>query len=95
MSEAKHTPGDWQVLTRLSGSENHKGYRIVNSERDSWFIADVSPIDEDGIEGGANAKLIAAAPDLLEAAKKVSGSLNERHIYGLEELNAAIKKATS
>lgn len=62
-----HTPGPWQYLAKLSGSENHKGYRIVCEANGRWWIADSSPIDQDGKEGEANARLIAAAPELLDA----------------------------
>jgi hypothetical protein len=63
---SKHTPGPWDSIARLSGSENHKGYRVVSASR-RHLVADVIPVDEDGNEGGANARLIAAAPELLNA----------------------------
>ncbi len=63
----KHTPGPWTFFAILSGSENHKGFR-VNDEQDCW-IADVSPRDADGDVGNANARLIAAAPELLDCLK--------------------------
>jgi len=59
-----HTPGPWQVLTKLTGSENHKGYRIW---AEGGWIGDLSPRDPDGKGGLENANLIAAAPDMLEA----------------------------
>ena len=63
----KHTPGPWDFYALLSGSENHKGYRITTGESKWLPIATVIPMDSDGLEGSANARLIAAAPDLLSA----------------------------
>lgn len=63
----KHTLGPWQHSAKLSASENHRGFSIWDSN--GWALADVQPADEDGKEGRANACLIAAAPDLLEALK--------------------------
>jgi hypothetical protein len=61
---AAHTPGPWYSVARLSASENHKGYLIGGGDPNER-IAEVYPIDEDGIKGGANAILLAAAPELL------------------------------
>jgi len=58
-----HTPGPWGYAARLSGSENHKGFGLWPAT--GGAIADIYPMDEDGIEGEANAQLIAAAPELL------------------------------
>lgn len=65
MTEPKFTPGPWFSVAKLSGSENHRGFKICGD--DGWALADIQPVDEDGIEGRANAHLIAAAPELYEA----------------------------
>ena len=65
----KHTPGKWDVITKLSGSENHRGYTVLDEH--GYLVADISPRDEDGKEGGANASVIAAAPELLEALRNL------------------------
>ena len=57
----------WKVVPQLSGSENHRGYRIAAS--DGYYFADVYPIDSDGIRGLNRARLIEAAPDLLRACE--------------------------
>lgn len=88
-----HTPGPWGVHPKLSASENHKGYRVADG--DGFFVADVSPRDEDGDEGGANAHLIAAAPDLL-AAVKAFLALDDGRAFAHEswdDARAAVKKA--
>ena len=70
MSEAKFSKGPWRVVTKLSASENHKGFSIyqsTTSELGLWALADIQPGDEDGELGRANAALIAAAPELYAA----------------------------
>jgi hypothetical protein len=70
----KHTRGPWDFSEKLSGSENHKGFHLfAPKERDGkgLWIGEISPVSEENgdasKEGWANARLIAAAPDLLEA----------------------------
>lgn len=87
---SKHTPGPWQHSVKLSGSENHRGFRIWGA--DGWALADVQPADEDGTEGEANARLIAAAPDLLEALKGVL-RVADRKTDEFDAARAAIAKA--
>ena len=69
---SKHTPGPWLIGKRSSG-----GYSLINA--DGWeSLARVVTVMEDDnrpcAEGVANARLIAAAPDLLEALKELSRS---------------------
>lgn len=92
----KHTKGPWSV-----SPDNPKAgeYDIVSDE---WFIAGTyGGCDE--VNGKANAHLIAAAPDLLEAAQSALELLTcvemERvKIRGkaadIKALKAAIAKAT-
>lgn len=69
--EKKHSLGKWRYLAALSASENSRGYDIIAPEsRGGHIVATVMPIDMDGKEGEANACLIAAAPELLEALKR-------------------------
>ena len=74
MTESKHTPGPWGLLKMLSGSENDKGWAVSPLGIGLYRIAEVSPLIKNSRgdaseEGEANAKLIAAAPELLEALK--------------------------
>lgn len=68
------TPGPWVYVPKLSASENHKGF-FVRAEKSTnngyWALADVQPGDEDGRVGEANARLIAAAPELLAALQAI------------------------
>lgn len=94
----KHTPGPWGHLTILGSSESSQGFKIIGSD---WFgIATVAPLDEDGREGKANARLIAAAPELLEAIQRlIATGLHEREYHEfmsnpMHYARAAIAKAT-
>lgn len=82
------TPGPWTYSPRLSGSENRKGFWL---EGNQYKIGELFPVDIDGLEGEANAHLIAAAPDLLAACK---ATLEMGDEYEAEKLvRAAIEKA--
>jgi hypothetical protein len=99
-----HTPGPWEFTPMLSGSENHKGFNLWGRNgglRGIW-LGELSPVGtEDGDaseEGIANARLIAAAPDLLAACEMAKGWMEESgeltskdHYYDF--ICAAIKKA--
>jgi hypothetical protein len=72
MTEAKHTPGPW-IVHRGSRRQNDRDYMaVIDSipDRDGQVVANcichVAGTNPDKI---ANADLIAAAPDLLEACE--------------------------
>lgn len=86
MSETKHTPGPW--LIDENGMIYHRPDPLTK-----YCIAEM----ESGLE--ANASLIAAAPDLLAALKKMLPEANriDQHLRPTfetcEEARAAIAKA--
>lgn len=88
----KHTPGPWKHDGEIIYSGN---YTLNNGWTNHATIAKV----EDRANWEANARLIAAAPDLLDALKKISKELstsNDRMkmIETIEALtNSAIAKA--
>ena len=94
MSEAKHTPGPWQ-----SGESDDFGpigitagpFDMPPLPNGIWV--QVAKVNRHGEQTMANAKLIAAAPDLLEACRRaldyIADDVTERDI-----LAAAIRKAT-
>lgn len=104
MSETKHTPGEWRA-----GIEGDDCY--PTPEEDSLEIAcvphntfdaiDVFCASRDGGEASyaehvANARLIAAAPDLLAACKRAEAAYGAGNWAGEEigeQLQAAIAKA--
>ena len=87
-TKASHTPGPWKYV---------KSHAVIDS--DDWEICDFSSCSTE--EGHANARLIAAAPDLLEACKDCRmhiETIERIHDHELPEgemLCAAIAKATN
>jgi len=80
---SKHTPGPWKVAKpRKSYRDGNMMYGIVGPECVSDY--------EDWGFTEANARLIAAAPDLLDACK---AALSDDQPY-IEKCRAAIAKAT-
>lgn len=84
-----HTKGPWVIS---GGGSLHLS---VLSQDDEQTIADVWFIRRDPEEGNANARLIAAAPELLEALRQLlhSSGLDERAAAQMAA-HAAIHKAT-
>jgi phosphoheptose isomerase len=82
--ETKHTQGKWKIWEDW----------ICTEEGD-----DIARIDGNDKEAQANAKLIAAAPDLLKALKKCSKVLSmynsDKSVDAWYLAEQAIKKATS
>lgn len=70
MSNTKHTPGPWEVTGNPLNDEVTYVFAANDSERDYDIVADISSLlngknnDQKRIEREANAKLIAAAPEL-------------------------------
>jgi hypothetical protein len=65
MNELKHTPGPWVTDDKQSGDV----FRYVMPEDGS--VLPICRLDVDRFETEANARLIAAAPELLEALKEI------------------------
>ena len=93
----KHTPGPWHILS---------GGFISNSVLSDWASDKhyVAQVKGGNIYNHANAHLIAAAPDLLEACKIAANNLRdevnglrdeseEDWDYEIETLEQAINKA--
>jgi hypothetical protein len=102
--ENKHTPGPWLLTPR----QKPNGYDL-SGRNSQHFITDITHYKHDGIcnhiidemneEQEANAHLIAAAPELLEALElmvikfgtdEIGNDLNH---YAVKQANKAIKKA--
>ena len=95
MSDAKHTPGDW--MADVTGrSKRWRVYARVN-DGPSYIVAVVhngAPGDTLDTER-ANARLIAAAPNLLAALQVVVAATPEGRLdLALEAARAAIARAT-
>ncbi len=101
MSAAQHTPGPWAVIPQktLQGD-----IATVYNTPDGWVSIHAPTWLNIGDQqvAMANARLIAAAPDLLEALKLCEGNISSLlasthpRVYGkwLDFVRAAIAKAT-
>lgn len=88
---SQHTPGPWEIDQAI-----RHGFTVYSEQ--SGFI--VGYMDEEGrygaVESEANARLIAAAPDLLEALETIVATERDRHGYHpawTDQARAAIAKA--
>jgi len=70
---ATHTPGQWLVT---ADEDDEEGYSVTVADALFDTIAQVTPQPKDG-EELANARLIAAAPDLLELARQYASECLE------------------
>ena len=92
MNEAKHTPGPWEYdYGRYIRKEDTGGTIALMCESDGH----VDPEHATSMPLEANARLIAAAPDLLEALQDLSISASESGYSGivLDRARTAIAKA--
>ncbi len=92
MAQAQHTPGPWFANKNTAGY-----YDISTGDTDyspSFAAAHQNPymqVDADVLD--ANARLIAAAPDLLEMLKVAQLWLDVDGRFDMQGINAAIAKA--
>ena len=105
----KHTPGPW-VIEYLDWAQ--KGYVFISAEDHGalaqvvWLMEDDELMGRNSPENEANAHLIAAAPELLEALQSFAKVMDESCDYpdtsgelqrlceAANEARAAIAKAT-
>jgi hypothetical protein len=69
MNKVAHTPGPWHLAEAVEGKFTKTNLRRIRSEQEGLehgAVCEVYGI-ADGTEAAANARLIAAAPELLEA----------------------------
>lgn len=87
--EAKHTPGPWH------SSSNDRANGLVIYAKDGWAVADARVFHARHTldEARANVRLIAAAPELLEALQAVV-RVADRATVEFDMARAAIAKAT-
>ncbi len=86
----KHTPKPWSI------DPNDKDGCFVTADCDGLRVADCyngeRQLDD---ECAANAKLISAAPELLEAIKEICCAADEGNAVTLIKARAALAKATT
>ena len=84
LTTPKHTPGPWHY---------EDGTKTIRSETTNYWIATMDSWDV-AVDHGANAALIAAAPDLLAACNAALAYLDAEDSAGLvAEIAAAVAKA--
>jgi hypothetical protein len=86
-----HTPGPWEV----NHYRNYEGYSISAAKRgciaERWYPTELD--EQENAEMADNARLIAAAPELLEALKGILAITDRKHDVW-DKAHAAIAKAT-
>ena len=89
MGTTKHTPGPWMA----TGHETDPRWQVFYRHSSGGLVR-VAICDDDR-DDGANARLIAAAPDLLDACKAALNWLSRCGQEGLvrEEIEKTVKKA--
>ena len=97
---AQHTPGPWQVNTAGTSSPWPENYKVTevyvyapDTQDDVAICADViDPLTQEPSE--ANARLIAAAPDLLAHLQHVVRFFDQINPADVARYRAVIAKAT-
>lgn len=94
--EFKGTKGEW-VISEINISDL-KSIAIFSDEKQEVLLHMYLPNSEITEENKANAKLIASAPDLLEALIKIRKSIKDQKLesnfgHTLSYVDEAIKKA--
>ena len=96
----KHAKGPWKIKHNVPGSPTTRKYHEVLITSDTWIVAWLNTCHHLNKEelALANAHLIAAAPELLEACKSalalIEISTDFAGMSTAKELQAAITKAT-
>lgn len=88
----KYTPGEWIVNEKASGHVRTKDGRGIATTMGYSTNMDNG---EHIIENQANAVLISAAPDLLEALEKVMPYIGNFPSFLQDEIKSALTKATN
>lgn len=99
---SKHTPGPWRVFICDDGGQWSGWPLSINAvdDEDKSIVRPGGqyPYEWDATmsqhEAIANARLIAAAPELLEACKSALGAFERNDAIDWDDLAAAIAKAT-
>ncbi len=92
MNESKHTPGPWthsNLVVRAGRSQKHPMGRQI---ADCYRELPAGHFDEG--ENAANAQLIAAAPDMLEALQNIENDNQHMPDTAWKLITDAIAKAT-
>jgi hypothetical protein len=78
---SKRTPGPWIFEERVAGFD-------ILAPESVYYVAEYLGVDCGVIDNIADAYLIAAAPELLEALEKIVGLFEPGRIYEFKEIAA-------
>ena len=92
MGKSKHTPGPWKTWKSELPIDRSR-ITCVYQEESRTIIVDIPHIPWPREEADANAHLIAAAPDLLEACENLENDDSAIPKYAWDMIQAAIAKA--
>lgn len=96
---AKHTPGPWHIHNKPNVTKAELPWIGGSTGRPIAFITHESVLNSDMARTAANARLIAAAPELLELLKEAraiiayNADLRDEDWLMLDRISAAIAKA--
>jgi hypothetical protein len=86
-----HTPGPWAIERNHNG--RIFGISALSAKHDLDMVCDL-PFQSSNVENDANAKLIAAAPELLKALQRARADLIAEHgMFGFRTNFAYIDEA--
>ena len=97
MMATNHTPGPWKFdesymwSERLSGGPKYH-FRVTGANGETWTPIALCQSNARAVDNEANARLIAAAPDLLEALQYAIKQVPE--LATVPGISSAISKAT-
>ena len=106
MTTRNHTPGPWHFDAQNSGINSDPGWGLLNADGESLGITVHWDRRSSTDTAYANARLIAAAPDLLAALQRLRDAVQTAHVgsdarckdcavcVSLKLANAALSKAT-
>ena len=90
----QHTPGPWSKVGELLATDENLKHACLQAKNGRWTAL----VEIEDTEGEANARLIAAAPELLEALIILIDYTQQGHKGGLHPLEMAenaVRKATN
>lgn len=95
MTKSKHTPGPWFIPKYGDIDEAEINFTHPNGKTYTIAKAFSGLGGNDFKEQHANAHLIAAAPDLLEALEEIAQGMGAYNVDPLEHANNVIEEAKS
>ena len=101
---ADHTPGPWELHAETHGSNSLRICKPANNERGCIAVAEAEILGMLRLEAEANARLIAAAPELLSLLQRAApymktvsrndtGGYSDNDPALYEDILAAVAKA--